>query len=925
MFCRVCKSEIPLNARFCPQCGASLTSKPVNINSVPDRLELIKEYIPPELASKILEAGKKIESERRHVTVMFADVTGFTALSEQIDPELLSTLLNECFKELVLVVHKYEGTVDKFIGDAIMVIFGAPLAHENDPERAVRCALEMMEDIKRFNVVSQISLSNPITLHIGLHSGIVVAGNVGSDMRMNYSVVGDTVNLASRLAQLAPPGEIYMSDQTYKSVSHLAVTEGPYRLSIRGKAEPVMVYKLRSVKEVFGQDSNRPAGKFFVGRDKEVQKIERFLELSKNKFGFNLFIRGEAGVGKSHLKDEIYRRAIPKGIRPIEGLCSSFEINTPYYLWNTLVRAIFQIDLDLSEAEVKSLLHRQALSYDLVKEEPYIAALIGIRHEHLPEQDPSSRKLKIFEATAALLKNYVARHRTIIILEDLHWIDRFSQELLYYLLSKNQTPPTLLVGIYRPEYTHAKNVETHGEVISLNRLSREDSIKLMKMHLDADHIPPQVEDIIFTRTEGNPFYLQEIIKTMLEKNIIIVENREVKLLQRNFESVIPGTIQGIIMARIDSIQESIKSVLFSAAVIGREFSRPILEQVVDVKAGLDQKLNELKALELILEKQEAQEFDYFFKHYLIQEVAYNTILINKRRELHAAIANAIEKLYSDRLHDFYEVLAFHYEKAEMWEKAAEYLGRSGHKIQQIYTKEESAGFFQRKEEAIKKIYESQSRKRSLGGTLRSITPPLFAMLIPIMPIYGYVILLGKNLHFNFSQSLPTVIIASILCLWYAITLWFLGVVPFLRGKPKLYDLLENQLRIIFEDGSSHIIHFNMIQSVRFVDSEIRKSRSFGRKLIDPFCRVATTRKLTFFSWLRDVFFNFLPPYSFGLNSREGEIHIQKKKGYRFLRFIFPWLNSPKRCKDISLYPYDAWEFFEQSRIAFYSWERQENP
>jgi hypothetical protein len=306
-------------------------------------------------------------------------------------------------------------------------------------------------------------------------------------------------------------------------------------------------------------------------------------------------------------------------------------------------------------------------------------------------------------------------------------------------------------------------------------------------------------------------------------------------------------------------------------------------------------------------------------------VAYNTILLNKRKELHAGIASAIEKLYADRLHEFYEVLAFHYEKAENWEKAAEYLSRPGHKVQQIYTKEESAEFFKRKEEAIKKIYESKSRKRSVGGTLRSITPPLIAMLIPILPIYGYVILLGKNPNINLSDSIGTVIAASILCLWYAVTLWFLGVVPFLRGKPKLFDLMENQLRIIFDDGSFHVISFEIIHSVRFIDPEIRKSRTLFRKLIDPFCRVATTRKLSPTSWFKDVFLNFLPPYSFGISSREGEINIQKKKGSRFLRFIFPWLNSPRRCKDISLFPYDAWEFFEQSRIAFYSWKRQEIP
>jgi class 3 adenylate cyclase len=924
MVCPTCTAAIPQNARFCPQCGTPISSSTATVVPTTSRLDLIKEYIPPELASKILSAGKKLESERRNVTVMFADVTGFTALSEQIDPEILSNLLNECFKGLVTTVHKYEGTIDKFIGDAIMVIFGAPLAHENDPERAVRCALDMMDDIKRFNVVSQINLSTPVTLHVGLHSGIVVAGNVGSDLRMNYSVVGDTVNLSSRLAHLAPPGEIFLSDSTYKSVSNLTIADGPFRISVRGKTEPVTVYKLRGVKEVFGHDSQRPAGKYFVGREKEIQKLERLLDFSKSQNGFHMFIKGEAGVGKSRLKDEIYRLAVSKGITSREGFCSGFEINTPYYLWNTLIRNMLQLDFETPEQEIKRRLSIRATELNMQKDLPYISAILGIRHDALEDEDGSVRKQKIFDATIRLLHNYVKKHRTIIILEDLHWIDKFSQELLYFLFSNHKSPPTLLVGLYRPEYSHSPSIEKFGDVINLSRLSREDSRQLMRFQLEADNIPEQVEEIVLKRSEGNPFYLQEMVKTLLDKNIITVNQRDVKILQRNFEAVIPGTIQGIIMARIDTIQESIKSVLFSAAVIGREFSRPILEKVVEMNTDLDQELNELKALELILEKQEAREFDYIFKHYLIQEVAYNTILVNKRKELHAAIAVAIENLYADRLHDFYELLAFHYEKAENWEKAAEYLGRSGNKNKQIFSKAESEGFFQRKEEAIQKLYEAQSRKRSILATMKTLFPPLIAMLIPIFPIYAYVIILGNKAFLQSANTILLGAVISVLCIWYAITLWFLGVVPFLRGKPKLYDLLENQVRIIFEDGSTLSVDFQDIQAVRFLDDEIKKSRPIFRKLIDPFCRVATNKKLTISSWFRDVVVNILPPYSFGLGSKEGEILIQRKVGHRFFRLLVPWLNSPRKSKDISLFPYAAWEFFEQFRIAFYSWKRQES-
>jgi class 3 adenylate cyclase len=922
MVCQACTAEIPSNARFCPQCGTPISTTSSTLTSASDRLQLIKEYIPPELASKIMDAGKKIESERRHVTVMFADVTGFTALSEQIDPEILSTLLNDCFKGLVSIVHKYEGTIDKFIGDAIMVIFGAPLAHENDPERAVRCALEMMEDIKRFNLISHINITTPVTLHIGLHSGIVVAGNVGSDLRMNYSVVGDTVNLASRLAHLAPPAEIFVSDSTYKLVSNLAVANGPYKVSVRGKSDPVVIYKLQSIKETFGHDTKRPVGKYFVGREKEIKLIEKLLEFSAKKQPLQLFIKGEAGVGKSHLKDEIYRRAVQKSISVIEGLCSSFEVNTPYYLWNTLLRSMFEIDFDVPEFEARSRLQHKLDLLNLRKEEPYVSAILGIRHDNLLNLEGSERKHKIFQSFSTLLKAYIARHRVVIILEDLHWIDKFSQELLYFLLSQDDHLPTLVIGLYRPEYTHARKVESYGNVLNLSRLSRDDTKSLMRLHLGADKIPEKVEEIILTRSEGNPFYLQEILKTLSEKNIIIVNQREVRLLNPDFEGEIPGTIQGIIMARIDSIQESIKSVLFSAAVIGREFSRPILEQVVDMNTDLDKKLNELKTLELILEKEEAREFDYLFKHYLIQEVAYNTILVNKRKELHASIAHAIEDLYPDRLQEFYEILAFHYEKAENWEKAAEYLGRSGNKAKQIYSKEESEDFFKRKDEALQKIYEAKGTQGSFLETFKNIIPPLIAMLIPLLPIYFYVLILGKNVQTAFTESIIIVIFASLLCIWYTLTLWFLGVVPFLRGQPKLYDLLENQVRIIFQDGSNLAIEFNEIGKVRFVNPTIKKSRSFFRKLIDPLCRVATNQKLTLLNWLKDVVFNVIPPYSFGLGSKKGEIHVQRKKGYRFLRLLFPWLNSPRKSKDISLFPHASWEFFEQFRVAFYTWKRQ---
>jgi class 3 adenylate cyclase len=925
MQCPSCSNIVPENSRFCPQCGIPLAEGAVDTKQAADRFALLKDYIPPELASKILAAGRKIESERRHVTVMFADVTGFTTLSEKVDPEILSTLLNDCFKGLVSIIHKYEGTIDKFIGDAVMAIFGAPLAHENDPERAARCALEMMEDIRRFNALSRVQMPTEITLHIGLHSGMVIAGNVGSDLRMNYSVVGDTVNLASRLAELAPPGQIYMTGDTFKMVSQIVVVDGPHPTAVKGKAQPVNIYKLRDIKESSARRATPGTNQLFVGRGKELKQIGTHLETALEKKAVRLFIRGEAGVGKSRLKDEIYRMAEQKGLSTVEGLCSSFETTTPYFLWNTLLRNILQIDFDTPELETRNRLHKLWTYLNLQADEPYVAALLSIRYDELLADEEEIRKQKIFAATAAFFKKYVEKYPTIIFLEDLHWIDKFSQELLEFLLSHQVPIPTLVIGLYRDEYLEATRIEPYGEVINLNRLSREDSINLVKLKLDADEIPEDILKVILTRSEGNPFFIQEIVQTLLEKSIINVSNNKVVLLNNDFESVIPGTIQGVIMARIDRIQESIKSVLFSASVIGREFSRPLLEQVVEAKStDLDTKLGELKTLELILEKEEALEFDYIFKHYLIQEVAYNTILINKRKELHATIATAIEKLYTDRLTDFYEVLAFHYEKAEQWEKAAEYLSRSGHKVKQIFSEAESKDFFERKEAAMQKVYEAASAKWSFWGTIKAITPPLIAMLIPILPIFAYISVLGKTQRPDFTQLIIVGSIASLLCLWYAMALWFLGVIPFLRGRPKLYDLLENQVRVIFQDGSSLALNFEDIGSVRYFDPRINAGRSLWRKMIDPLSRVASNKKLTFRMWLRDVVFNILPPYSFGFGSHKGEIHVRLKEGHRLMRMVIPWFNSPRKSKDISLLPFAPREFFDQFRIAFQTWKKKQN-
>lgn len=923
MECKNCSTPLPDTARFCPNCGAAVEGTPVPAGrpSV-DGFSLIRNYIPRELAERILAAGKQIESERRLVTVLFADVTGFTALSEKLDLEDVSAVLNDCFSGLVASILKYEGTIDKFIGDGIMAIFGAPLAHENDPERAVRCALEMMESIERFNRQTAINLPTPLGLHVGLHSGMVIAGNVGSDLRMNYSVIGDTVNLAARLVEMAPRDEIFMSEETFKLIENVVASEGPFSTTFRGKAQPVNIYKLRGLK---GEDQVRKdamATDVFVGREHELEVIARCIETVQKRSQVRLFIRGEAGVGKSRLKAELIKLAYKKGVATFEGACSGFETNTPYYLWTSLLKNLLKIVPSTSEHEARHRLHQTTFSLGLTEHEPYLATLLSLRYDEIASVDDAVRKQRIFHGMRSLLSSLSLRRPMIIILEDLHWIDRFSQELLEYVFSRTTSVVlSLFVMTFREEYTQAKLLMEEGEFLDLNRLGRADAAKLMKLRLDVDVIPPSVEDFVLKRSEGNPFFVQEILKALVDKKKIQVRRRKVEILGEDIESGIPGTIQGIIMARIDRLHDNIKEVLFGASVIGREFSKPLLEQVLAEKRGLGGNLSELRTLELILQREEAREFQYLFKHYLIQEVAYNTILINKRKELHASIASAIEKLYPDRLMEFYEVLAFHYEKAEMWDKAAEYLSRSGHKAGSMYSQEESKEFFERKKVAVDKLYQAASAKPSIPTMLKAISLPLVAMLVPILPFFQYIRWMGRTRTGDIVFEITVGVIISLLLLWYAFALWFLGVVPFLRGRPKMYDILEDSVRVIYKDGTTLSIGFEEIERLQLRSGLANRSRPVWQKLIDPFWRITSYADLSVGRWFKEVVTGILPPYAFGFGSVEGEIVIILKEGKRFLRLMFPWTNSPVKSRDLSLVPFDVKEFYYQVDIAFRKWKK----
>lgn len=940
MTCPQCRVELHNSPKFCPECGASLAGTSPREKSSPsaevNQTILLQKYIPAELAKKILSAGAQIESERRLVTVMFADVSGFTALSEKLDAEEVSTVLNDCFKGLISIVYKYEGVIDKFIGDELMAIFGAPIAHENDPERAVRCAVEMMEYIERFNSLSPVSLPEPLGLHIAMNTGMVVAGNVGSDLRMNYSVIGDTVNLASRLKHVAEKGETAVSENTYRMISSLVTTKEPKKVEVKGKSESAKVYIITSLKEEIEPGTRVTLKSEIIGREEELQVLESSLQSIKQKKEQRVFIRGEAGVGKTRLKLELIALARAKNITVYEGKCSSFEINTPYYLWTTLLKDVLQLKPDTGESETRKRLHDMLQILSLEKQEPYLATLLSLRYEEILLEEDQERKRKIFESLKEFIRGLSLRKSSIFILEDVHWIDRFSQDLLRYLFSEEKFAPSMFVPLFRDEYQHSREMMQKGGIqIDLNRLKVEEARKLMCARLNVADLPEILAQLIYKRSEGNPFFIEELVKTLFDRKIIEVNKGVLVVLKQDVEQVLPETVQGVIMARIDRLEEKLKEVLYGASVIGREFDKPLLKEIIKKKDAVDPSLHELLSLEMILEKDEAKEMAYLFKHYLIQEVAYNTILQKKRRELHKLIAQAIEKVYADKLKEFYELLSFHYEKAEDWEKAANYLSLSGRKAEEIFSKSESSDFAVRRVEAVKKLYSTESAKRPILSLILKIFT-IFVTIPLVMALISFPIWMLFKIKFRFdiatfALAIPFIIVGTASAVFVAGLIAFASYNIVFKKRISLFDIHDDRITIQTSEGKELSIHFSNIKAIQ--KTVIINFSNSLKSFILFFKTFRPGYTLTMLGMLpsRLMWYyerkDWLIGSVFGMSSKEGYVTILQSEGVSYLqRLIRPWIQlTPLRSQAVSLTPGDPKIFFDHLSVAILKWKSKPSP
>jgi class 3 adenylate cyclase/tetratricopeptide (TPR) repeat protein len=661
-----------------------------------------------------------LEGERRIVTILFADLSGFTALSERSDPEAVRALVNGCFGHLVPIVERYGGTVDKFIGDEIMALFGAPAAHENDPERALRAALEMREALAAFNRERRVDLG----LHFGVNTGPVIAGMIGSHDRREYSVMGDAVNLASRLADASERGEILVGATTYRQAAPVFDFEPAARLALKGKSDPVVVHKLQGLKAVpLASRGIDGLWSPLVGRDESLDRLRTALQRLSDGQGSVLAVRGEAGVGKSRLVAEA-RRSKPEGAAWAEGRCLSLTQGVSYAAARLLLYDLAGVRPDAPLARIEAALRTSietACAADDHRIFPYLARLLDVPLSPADANTLESLagavlQARTLEAFQVLLRATALGQPIAVAWEDLHWADPSTLQLLTTLVPLTRDVPLLFLLAYRPGDGAIGRFQSEllarwpdgVDILDLAALGARDSLTLFGNLLDVGNLPPAVSSAILDRADGNPFFLEELVRALLDSDILSSGDPS--------EITVPTTLAGVLMARIDGLEPWPRQVLQSASVIGRVFQRSVLARVLrseEQSNELEAALSELLRREFIRRRGEgseddpASDDDFIFKHAITQDVAYESLLIARRKELHARVGQAMEQLFDGRLDEVAADLAHHFTKGEVTDRSVSYLTRAGDRSKAAFANAEAGNFYR---QALDQI----SRARAAG-------------------------------------------------------------------------------------------------------------------------------------------------------------------------------------------------------------------
>jgi len=709
--CTNCGTQLPVGAKFCFECAA-----PASAPGSPPRLASPEVYTPKLLAERILNSRAALEGERKHVTVLFADLKGSMELLADRDPEDARRILDPVLELMMEAVHRYEGTVNQVMGDGIMALFGAPLAHEDHAVRACYAALRMQERVKRYSEEIRRTVGVPLAIRVGINAGEVVVRSIGSDLHMDYTAVGQTTHLAARMEQAALPSSTLLPAETLRLVEGYVHVKPLGPIVVKGLAEPVEAYELvgaATVRSRFQAAAARGLTRF-VGRQTELGQLHHALARAKSGHGQVVAVVGEPGVGKSRLFWEFMHSHYVEGWLVLESTSVSYGRATSYLPVIELLKAYFQIEGRDDTRKIREKVTGKLLSLDRTLE-PFLPPLLWLLDVPIEDVDwmaldPGQRRQRTLDALKRLLFRESQVQPLVVVFEDLHWIDSETQDLLEGLVESLPGARVLLLVNYRPEYQHLWSSKSHYHHLRIAPLPSEGAGELLDTLLGSDAELRSLKTILLERTEGNPFFLEESVRALVETEMLAGDRGRYRLTSAPHRLQIPATAQALLAARIDRQPPEDKRILQAAAVIGTDVPFNLLRAVTeDSDDALRQSLGRLQTAEFLYETL-FPDLGYTFKHALTHEVTYGSLLHDRRRILHARIVDAIERLHADRLTEHAERLAHHAFVGEVWAKAVTYCRQGGTRAMERSANREAETWFERALASLEHLPESRENQ-----------------------------------------------------------------------------------------------------------------------------------------------------------------------------------------------------------------------
>ncbi len=707
--CSSCGSPVPASAKFCLECG-----QPIASVTPARRFDSPQSYTPKHLAERIFSSKRALEGERKQVTVLFADLKGSMELLADRDPEEARKILDPVLERMMEAVHHYEGTVNQVMGDGIMALFGAPLAHEDHAVRACYAGLRMHETVRRYAEGVRRSEGLLVQIRVGLNSGEVVVRSIGSDLHMDYTAVGQTTHLAARMEQLAAPGTTLVSGDTLRLAEGYVQVKALGPVTVKGLPEPVEVFELTGA----GQARTRLQAAAlrgltrFVGRDAEVEHLRRVLDQAGAGHGQVVAIVGEAGVGKSRLVYEFTHSHRVQDWLVLEAPSVSYGKATSYLPVIDLLKGYFKIGDRDDHREMRDKVLGRVLGLERALEPllPPLLALLDVPVEDAAwiSLDPPQRRQRTLDAVKRLLLRESQVQPLLAVFEDLHWVDGETQALLDNLVESLASARLLLLVNYRPEYEHRWGSKTAYSQLRLDSLPAESAGELLAALLGPDSGLAPLTQMLVKR--GNPFFLEETVRTLVETGALLGERGAYRLTRPVEVLQVPATVQTILAARIDRLPPQEKQLLQAASVIGKDIPYALLTAIVEQpEETLRRGLAHLQEAEFLYETQLFPDLEHTFKHALTHEVTYGSLLQERRKTLHAQIVAAIERLYADRLSEHVERLAHHALRGNLWDKAVRYSRQAGTRALDRSALREALAHFDQAQAALRELPESRER------------------------------------------------------------------------------------------------------------------------------------------------------------------------------------------------------------------------